>query len=130
MKMISNCIVKFDTAAPIEILRLTLTYGIREKINDGYPLDQEEEDYITKVCTDLGKTGVRVFGYGILFSDVLKEYYLEITGTEDSRIVYAPNKKSAVRYATNLLGKGTAYDDDYEGDLWTLYSLDKVATNM
>lgn len=134
MELISQFIIKSDKAFDFELVKSYRPYLIREKINNHLPLTEEEEDWLTKQHSDANRlhSHVRLFGYTFLYPDILNSYLLEVSGDLEhggTRIIYSPNKESAIRYAKSVYGEGTAYDEDYEGCLWNLYELSEFARN-
>lgn len=65
-----------DSQFPIERVKETKPYYLRERLNHGYPLELDEEDYITEKVNYNAycNMAIPVLGWKISFEDVLQRF--------------------------------------------------------
>lgn len=65
-----------DSEFPIERLKETRPYYIRERLDNGYSINYDEEEYITEKVNYNAyfKTAIPVLGWKISFEDVLQRF--------------------------------------------------------
>lgn len=82
MKEIAHKFVNWDVP-PLERLKCTEAYRLREKINNGVKLTRKEKDYITERVNSnvYYMDSILVLGWRFSFADVLKTYVFKHYGT-------------------------------------------------